>query len=178
MLEAVWLPAASRRKPGAAGQAPGPWPWVCPVTKDLRRDSSGSLDHSARCTCVCVCACVVYTPVWEGLLLCASACLPCDPVVHVYPSSIYPSLHPSSIRPFTIHPSSVIHASTTCPLTHGFDNSPEMLSVPVGWLCHPGLKGSPLRDHPTWGWSLGLLMLPSWTLPDQPAWFVAGPHSA
>ena len=104
-----------------------------------------------------VCVCLAYAPVWEGLLLCASACLPCDPVVHVYPSSIPPSLHPSSVRPFTIHPSSIIQhpSSTTCPLTHGFDNSTEM-SVPAGWPCHPELKGSPLRDHPHLG-------LESWT---------------
>ena len=58
MLDAVQLPAASRRNPGAAGQALGPWPWVCPVTKDSRRDSSGSLDQGAYCTCVCVrCVC-------------------------------------------------------------------------------------------------------------------------
>ena len=74
MLEAVWLPAASGRKPGAAGQALGPWPWVCPVTKDFRRDSSGSLDIVPAAH-ACVCVCCVRTSVGGAapLCLCLSA---------------------------------------------------------------------------------------------------------
>ena len=78
MLDAVQLPAASRRNPGAAGQALGPWPWVCPVTKDSRRDSSGSLDQGAYCTCVCVrCVCCVCVFVCVHVCVLCVVCVVC-----------------------------------------------------------------------------------------------------
>lgn len=48
-------PSWGQRTPVATGRAQGPWPWVCLVTKALRKTALEALTREARCTCMRVC---------------------------------------------------------------------------------------------------------------------------